>query len=59
VVLDLSPEELTAKEASLRAHDALVTVMPDGPEDLLQRPPVERFSFFGEAHDAPVGDFFA
>jgi LmbE family N-acetylglucosaminyl deacetylase len=47
VVLELTPEEVAAKEACLRVHDALVTHDPDHDGDLLYRPPVERYSFLG------------
>jgi LmbE family N-acetylglucosaminyl deacetylase len=58
-VVRLTPEETRAKEACLRAHDALVTVVRDGPEGLLLRPPVERFDFLGEDHAPPLPDLFA
>jgi len=57
-VVELTPEESRKKEACLRAHDALVTVVEDGPPGLLRRPPVERFDFLGEDRDPPVDDLF-
>ncbi|MEN8149914.1 MAG: PIG-L deacetylase family protein [Planctomycetota bacterium] len=57
-VIDLTPEETRKKEACLRAHDALVTVVEDGPAGLLRRPAVERFDFLGEEFDPPAGDLF-
>jgi len=58
-VVSLTPEETRKKEICLRAHDALVTVVPDGPPDLLRRPAVERYDFLGEEHDPPLPDLFA
>jgi LmbE family N-acetylglucosaminyl deacetylase len=55
-VLTLSDDEIAKKEACLRVHDALVTIVPDGPPDLLRRPPEERYDFFGE--EADVTDLF-
>jgi len=57
-VIRLDASETDAKEDCLRIHDALATVKEDGPEDLLYRPPIERFDFLGKPHDPPLGDLF-
>jgi len=54
----LTPEETRKKETCLRAHDALVTVVPAGPPGMLRRPAVERYDFLGEDRDPPAGDLF-
>ena len=56
VVLELTPDEIKAKEACLRVHDALVTLDPDRNGELLYRPPVERYSFLGENGNSPGSD---
>ena len=58
-VVYLSPDEVEAKEACLRTHEALVTLRADGGPGLLLRPPVERYDFFGEPLDEPVDDLFS
>jgi len=57
-VVRLTPEETRKKEICLRAHDALVTVVRDGPPGLLRRPAVERFDFLGEDQTPPLPDLF-
>lgn len=57
-VVELDAEEARAKEDCLRIHDALVTIVDDGPKDLLRRPAVERYDFLGEAFTPPVADVF-
>ena len=58
-VIELSPAEITAKEAALRVHEAFVTLRPDGDPKLLRRPPIERYDFLGENRSPPVSDLFA
>lgn len=55
----LSEAEIDAKEACLRAHDALVTLRRDGDPRLFWRPPVERYDFLGESLAAEADDLFA
>lgn len=57
-VVKLDAREARAKEDCLRIHDALVTILDEGPEELLRRPAVERYDFFGEAMSPPVADVF-
>lgn len=57
-VIDLSPAEADAKEACLRVHEALITLRDDGDPELLRRPPIERYAFFGETRSEPVSDLF-
>ena len=57
-VVTLDATEARAKEDCLRIHEALVTVLEDGPEDLLRRPAVERYDFLGETLSPPVTDVF-
>ena len=45
--------------AAVGITEALVTVLDDGPEDLLRRPAVERYDFLGETLSPPVTDVFA
>lgn len=60
-VLHLSLEEADKKERCLRVHEALITLKQDGGGDgeLLVRPPIERYDFFGEDKTPPVDDLFA
>jgi LmbE family N-acetylglucosaminyl deacetylase len=58
-VVHLSDAEIEAKEACLRAHDALITLRDDADPSLLRRPPVERYDFLGEDFDPPLDDLFA
>ncbi len=58
VVLDLSPTEAEAKEACLRVHDAMVTLVEGDPGGRVFRPPVERYDLLGEAFAPPLGDLF-
>jgi len=58
-VYDLDERERRAKEDCLRIHEALVTVVDDGPEGLLRRPAVERYDFLGESVRPPASDLFA
>jgi len=58
-VLHLDEQETRAKEAALRVHEALITIVDDGPADCIRRPPVERYDFLDEAFDPPVDDLFA
>ena len=39
-------------------HDALVTLVDDGPEDALRRPAVEYYDFMGEAFATRRTDLF-
>lgn len=55
--IDLTPSELTAKQAALNVHEAIVTMVDDG-GDRLFRPPLERFDFLGEDFDLPLDDLF-
>ncbi len=58
-VLTLDARETAAKEASLRTHEALVTLRPDHPDpDLLVRPAIERYDLLGEDHDPALADLF-
>jgi LmbE family N-acetylglucosaminyl deacetylase len=57
-VVRLDAREARAKEDCLRIHEALVTVLDDGPEELLRRPAVERYDFLGESLAPPVDDVF-
>ena len=57
-VVELDAREARAKEDCLRIHEALVTVVDEGPEELLRRPPVERYDFLGERFSPPVADVF-
>ena len=57
-VVELDAQEARAKEDCLRIHEALVTVLDEGPEDLLRRPPVERYVFLGERTGDRVADVF-
>ena len=57
-VVRLDAREARAKEDCLRIHEALVTVLDDGPDDLLRRPAVERYDFLGETLAPPVADVF-
>ena len=56
--LELTADEIDAKEACLRVHDALVTIHPDGPETLMRRPPVENYAFLGESVHPKTDDLF-
>lgn len=56
--LDLGPDEIEAKEACLRIHDALITLREDGPEGALRRPPVEYYDFLGETCTPRRQDLF-
>jgi LmbE family N-acetylglucosaminyl deacetylase len=47
--LTLDPEARAAKERCLRIHDALITLVEDGPENALRRPPIEYYDFLGES----------
>ena len=40
-------------------HEALVTLRDDGEPELIRRPPIERYAFFGERFDPPLDDLFA
>ena len=56
-VVRLDAAEAAAKERCLEIHEALVTLRADHPNaDLLRRPPIERYSFFGEDHTPPLPD---
>lgn len=58
-VLALDAHEIDAKEASLREHEALVTLRPEAAgNDLVVRPPVERYDLLGEEHNPPLDDLF-
>lgn len=57
-ILDLSDEEIEAKEACLRVHEAIVTLVPDGPGPLVTRPPREHYDFLGEDLAEPLDDLF-
>jgi LmbE family N-acetylglucosaminyl deacetylase len=57
--LTLSPSEIEAKEACLQVHEALVTLRADGPEGLIQRPPVEHYAFLGTSFAERAADLFA
>lgn len=57
-VLDLTEEEIEAKERCLRIHEAFVTLR-EAAGTLLRRPPVERYDFLGEERSPPVSDLFA
>lgn len=60
VVLHLDADETDAKEACLRTHEALVTLRPDTDDDeLVVRPPIERYDLLDEAHDPVLDDLFA
>ena len=60
VVVELSPAERDAKEASLRTHEALVTLREDHPNaELVVRPAVERYDLLREDHDPALADLFA
>ena len=56
--LALRAEEIDAKEACLRVHDALVTLREDGAEGLQRRPPVENYAFLGEHIRPQTDDLF-
>ncbi len=59
-VLHLSADEVDAKEACLRVHEAFVTVTgEDAGGTKMQRPPVERFDYLGEDVTPPDDDLFA
>jgi len=58
VALRLSDAEAAAKEACLRAHEALITLREDGDPDLIRREPVEHFDLLGEEFDPPLDDLF-
>ena len=56
--LALSQEERAAKERCLRLHDALITIVDDGPTDALRRPAIEYYDFLGESFAARRHDLF-
>ena len=60
-IVNLTPEEVDAKERCLRIHEAIVTLKPDGPDDALKavRPHEECFEFFGEPYGTQTDDLFA
>ncbi len=58
VVVELSEAEIDAKEACLRAHDALVTLRPDGPGRYLARPPREHFDWLDGDCTPPAAGLF-
>ncbi|MHC4858545.1 MAG: PIG-L deacetylase family protein, partial [Planctomycetota bacterium] len=57
-ILDLSEAEIEAKEACLRVHEAIVTLLPDGAAPLVTRPPREHYDFLGEDLAEPLDDLF-
>ncbi len=58
-VLHLSEEEADKKERCLRVHEALITLKEgSGDGDLIVRPAIERYDFFGEDKTPPVDDLF-
>ena len=59
VVLHLDEDATRAKEAALRVHDGLVTLMDDGPQGCFRRPPIERYDLLGEDFAPPLDDLFA
>lgn len=56
--IELTETEIDAKEACLRAHDAIVTLRPGGDGELWSRPATEFFDLFGENHDPWLTDLF-
>jgi hypothetical protein len=56
--LRLTPEEIEVKEACLRVHEGIVTLVPDGDPALIRRPPVEHYDFLGEDRPEPAEDLF-
>jgi LmbE family N-acetylglucosaminyl deacetylase len=58
-ILRLTEEEIEAKEACLRIHEALVTLIDGVDPNLLKRPPIERYDFLDEDFDPPLDDLFA
>ena len=54
----LDEAETAAKEACLRAHEAIVTLRGEGGPGLFHRPPVEHYDFLGADFDPPVDDLF-
>jgi LmbE family N-acetylglucosaminyl deacetylase len=57
-VLHLTEEEIEAKEAALRIHEAFITLREDGDAEMIRRPPVERYDFLGEDCSPPLDDLF-
>lgn len=57
--LRLTPEEIEVKEACLRVHEGIVTLVEGGDPALIRRPPVEHYDFLGEDRPRPVDDLFA
>ena len=58
-ILHLEEDEIEAKEACLRIHEALVTLVDIADPNLLKRPPIERYDFLDEEFDPPLDDLFA
>ena len=57
-VVELTEEEIEAKERCLEVHEAIVTLREDGSPSRILRPPVERYDFLGEERIPPVDDLF-